>query len=199
MLDSEKLNSALKGITVYCGSCPGANPRFAEAAAVIGSETARLGLPLVYGGGKMGLMGVAGRACREAGGCTRAVIPQFMVERGWNDPDATETVVTPDMHTRKKLMADSARGVIALPGGVGTFEELSEIITWRQLGLYSGNIVILNVSHYYDPLLAQIDRAVDEGFLPASHRSLFAVTENAAVAVALAAAEPSMPELDRKF
>ncbi len=188
-----------KGITVYCGSCEGRDPKFAAAAAVVGSEIARLGLPLVYGGGKMGLMGIAGRACRAAGGHTRSIIPQFMVERGWNDADSSETVVTADMHERKTLMAASARGVIAMPGGVGTFEELSEIITWRQLGLYNGNIVILNVSHYYEPLLSQIDAAIDAGFLPADHRRLFAVTENPAVAVALAAAEPAALELDRKF
>ena len=185
-----------KGITIYCGSCAGRDPRFAEAAAEVGRETARRGLTLIYGGGSTGLMGAAGRAAREAGGRTRAVIPQFMVDRGWNDAESTETVVTPDMHSRKARMAAMATGVVAMPGGVGTFEELAEIITWRQLGLYDGNIVILNVAHYYDALLAQIDSAVEAGFLPADHRRLFAVTENAVVAVALASARPGLISSD---
>lgn len=188
-----------KGITIYCGSCEGRDPRFAEAAAEVGRETARRGLTLIYGGGNMGLMGAAGRAARAAGGRTRAVIPQFMVDRGWNDAESTETVVTPDMHTRKARMAAMAAGVVAMPGGVGTFEELAEIITWRQLGLYDGNIVILNVAHYYDALLAQIDAAVEAGFLPGDHRQLFTVTENAGVAVALASAHPSKLNLHNKF
>ena len=188
-----------KGITIYCGSSEGRDPRFAEAAAIVGTEIARRGLTLIYGGGHMGLMGVAGRACREAGGSTRAIIPGFMVERGWNDPASTETVVTADMHERKSLMAAQALGCIAMPGGVGTFEELSEIITWRQLGLFSGNIVILNVARYYDPLLNQIDAAIENGFLPADHRQLFAVTENPAVAVALASAAPGDLHLHKKF
>lgn len=189
----------MKGITIYCGSSEGRDPRFVEAAGVVGVEIARTGRPLIYGGGHMGLMGVAGRACRAAGGHTRAIIPQFMVDRGWNDAESTETVVTADMHERKSLMAAQAQGVIAMPGGVGTFEELTEIITWRQLGLFEGNVVILNVARYYDSLLNQIDAAVEAGFLPADHRHLFAVTENPAVAVALAAAEPQPLHLARKF
>lgn len=192
-------NDIKNGITIYCGSSEGRDPRFAEGARIVGEEIGRRGLTLVYGGGHMGLMGVAGRACREAGGVTCAIIPQFMVERGWNDPASTSTVVTADMHERKNAMAAAARGVIAMPGGVGTFEELSEIITWRQLGLYSGNIVILNIARYYDNYLAQIDAAVEAGFLPADHRSLFTVTENPAVAVAMAAAEAAPLHLHRKF
>ncbi len=193
------MESNAKGITIYCGSAAGKDPRYAEAAGVIGAEVARLGLDLVYGGGSMGLMGAAGRAARAAGGRTVAVIPQFMVERGWNDPESTITDITPDMHARKRRMAVLARGVIALPGGIGTLEELSEIITWRQLGLYYGNIVILNVARYYDSWLAQIADAIAAGFLPADHMSLFRVTANPAVAVALAAAEPDRLNLHAKF
>lgn len=193
------MNDTARGITIYCGSCEGRDPRFAESARIVGAEIARRGFELVYGGGHMGLMGAAAKAAREAGGATCAVIPGFMVDRGWNDPDSSRTIITPDMHTRKRTMASMARGVIALPGGVGTFEELAEIITWRQLGLYGGNIVILDVARYYAPLLAQIDAAVEAGFLPADHRSLFTVTENPAVAVAFAAACPAAPSLHKKF
>lgn len=192
-------NSPDKGITIYCGSSEGRDSRFAEAAAIVGNEIARRGLTLYYGGGKMGLMGVAGRACRAAGGRTCAIIPQFMVERGWNDPESSETIITADMHERKSLMAARAIGAIAMPGGIGTFEELTELITWRQLGLYSGNIVILNIAHYYDSLLNQIDAAIEAGFLPADHRQLFSVIENPAVAVAVASAEPKSLHLHRKF
>lgn len=193
------MNEKEKGITIYCGSSAGRDPRYAEAAAIVGCEIARRGLPLIYGGGSIGLMGVAGRACREAGGTTCAIIPEFMVERGWNDPHSTHTIRTSGMHERKTMMAAKAIGAIAMPGGVGTFEELMELITWRQLGLYSGNIVILNIAHYYDSLLNQIDDAVKEGFLPSDHRRLFAVTENPAVAVALASAENADLNLQRKF
>lgn len=193
------MESVEKGITIYCGSAAGSDPRYIEAAGIVGAEVARLGLPLIYGGGSMGLMGAAGTAARAAGGRTVAVIPQFMVDRGWNDPASTVTRITSGMHPRKQCMADMARGVIALPGGIGTLEELCEIITWRQLGLYNGNIVILNVAHYYDPFLAQIGDAIEAGFLPADHRSLFEVTENPAVAVALAAAAPRRPVMSEKL
>lgn len=193
------MSDTTKGITIYCGSSEGRDPRFAEAAAVVGTEIARRGLTLYYGGGHMGLMGVAGRACRANGGSTCAIIPQFMIDRGWNDSLSTSTIATADMHERKSLMATKAIGAIAMPGGVGTFEELTELITWRQLGLYNGNVVILNLAHYYDSLLNQIDAAIEAGFLPADHRRLFAVTENPAVAVAIAAAEPQDLHLNRKF
>lgn len=192
-------NKPDKGITIYCGSSEGNDLRFAEAATIVGTEIAHRGLTLYYGGGRMGLMGVAGRACRGAGGYTCAIIPQFMVERGWNDPESSETVITTGMHERKELMAAKAIGAIAMPGGVGTFEELTELITWRQLGLFSGNIVILNIARYYDSMLNQFDAAIETGFLPDDHRQLFTVTENPAVAVAIASAEPQSLNLHRKF
>ena len=147
----------------------------------------------------MGMMGIAAHAALDARGEVVAVIPQFMVDRGWNDPAATRTIITVGMHPRKQLMAAMARGVIALPGGIGTFEELSEIITWRQLGLYTGNIVILNISGYYDGFLAQINKAVDQGFLPEDHRALFSVTRDARNAVSIAAGECENPSLSPKF
>ncbi len=193
------MSDITKGITIYCGSSEGRDPLFAEAAAAVGTEIAKKGLTLYYGGGKMGLMGVAGQACRAAGGHTCAIIPQFMIDRGWNDPYSTETIATAGMHERKSLMAAKATGAIALPGGIGTFEELTELITWRQLGLYCGNIVILNINGYYDRFLSQIDTAIEYGFLPADHRRLFSVTDNPAMAVAIASDEPRRLNLHRKF
>lgn len=189
----------MDNITIYCGSSAGRNPRFADDATQVGRLLAGRGLGLVYGGGSMGLMGAVGRAVREAGGHTCAVIPQFMVDRGWNDPQASTTIVTADMHERKRTMASMAIGVIALAGGIGTFEELTEIITWRQLGLFSGNIVLLNTAGYYDSLLDQIVRAIAEGFLPADHTRLFAVASTPEQAVELAAAPSAPLELQRKF
>lgn len=188
-----------KGIAVYCGSSGGNNPLYAVAAESVGNELARRGLPLVYGGGHMGLMGAVGRAVRTAGGVSVAVIPQFMVDRGWNDPDSTETIVTPSMHARKETMASLAQGVIALPGGIGTWEELSEIITWRQLGLYYGNIVVLNLLGYYDGFMRQFERAVAEGFFPSSHLELFSFVDNAVEAVERAAAKLSDSSIPPKF
>ena len=187
-----------KGIVVYCGSATGANPRYAAAADQVGRELARRGLPLVYGGGHMGLMGAAGRGVREAGGVSVAVIPQFMVDRHWNDPESTHTIVTPSMHVRKETMAALARGAIALPGGIGTWEELCEIITWRQLGLFGGNIVVLNLDGYYDPLLAQFREGVVQGFFLESHLQLFAVATDPSQAVSMASAEP-IKEFPSKF
>lgn len=188
-----------KGITVYCGSSTGRNPHYAKAAREVGRHIALKGLPLYYGGGHMGLMGEVGRAVRASGGRAIAIIPQFMVERGWNDSEADGTIITPSMHIRKATMAERAVGVIALPGGVGTFEELCEIITWRQLGLYGGNIVVLNIDGYYDSWLAQFDTAIAEGFLPESHRNLFHVTSDPAEAVAHASSTASTSPAEPKF
>lgn len=188
-----------KGIVVYCGSSAGNNPAFAEAAQEVGRQIAGRQLPLIYGGGHMGMMGAVGRAVRQAGGQTVAVIPQFMVERGWNDPDSSETVVTPSMHVRKQTMVANAVGAIALPGGIGTWEELCELITWRQLGLYSGNIVLLNLLGYYDGLLAQFNQAVETGFYPSTHLALFEVTDSPAKAVELAARNASPTPVPPKF
>lgn len=188
-----------KGITIYCGSSAGNSPAFIEAATAVGAAVARACVPLIYGGGHMGMMGAASRACREAGGTTIAIIPQFMVDRGWNDKDSTHTIITTGMHRRKETMASHAAGAIALPGGIGTFEELTELITWRQLGLYDGNIVILNTDGYYDPLLQMLDRAISDGFMPADHHNLWFVTESPVKAVEAAITPVSGLILKPKF
>ena len=195
----ENIDDLQRGVTVYCGSCPGADPVFVECARELGAALASAGVPLIYGGGRMGLMHATAGACRRAGGTTLSVIPGFMVERGWNDTDSTHTIVTADMSERKRTFAQRSQGVIALPGGIGTMEELSEIITWRQLGIFGGNIVIMNLHGYYDPYLGQLREAIRQGFMPADHAQLWAVTENAAEAVALATAPTAPVHLHRKF
>lgn len=153
-----------KGITVYCASSDNIPPVYFDAARDLGAAIARAGLPVIDGGGRVGLMGAVNDAVLAAGGRAVGVIPQFMVDRGLCHPGLSDTVVTPDMATRKRLLAQMALGVVALPGGVGTFEELFETMTNRKLGFFDAPIVILNVNHYYDPLLKLLEAAENEGF-----------------------------------
>lgn len=188
-----------KGITVYCGSSAGTNGAYAECARAVGRAVAASGLPLIYGGGRMGMMNLCASSCRMNGGVTLSVIPEFMVKRGWDDKESTHTIVTPDMSTRKQTFAVRSVGAIALPGGIGTFEELAELITWRQLGLYDGNIVIMNCENYYDPFIDQLDNAIRCGFMPADHTQLWEVADNPESAVRMAMAAPRSLSLHKKF
>lgn len=157
-----------KGITVYCASSAQIAPAYFEAARELGAEIARACLPVINGGGRMGLMRAVSDGALDAGGQAIGVIPQFMVEAGRNYDRLTQTIVTESMHARKKTMADLSLGVVALPGGIGTLEELAEIITWRKLRLYSGPAVILNANGYYDHLLAWLAQSQSEGFMSPS-------------------------------
>jgi len=176
------------GVTVYCGSCGGDDPAYVRGAGIVGESLARAGVPLIYGGGRTGMMYAAASACRRAGGETLAVIPQFMVDKGWLDTETTYTIFTADMSERKKTFAARSRGVIALPGGIGTLEELAEIITWRKLGIFTGNIVIYNPGGFYDPFLAQLAACVGHGFLRPDRVDSPVVTDDPAEAVRLALA-----------
>lgn len=188
-----------KGITVYCASSPSVDKIYVDAAIETGREIARLGLPLITGAGSMGLMGAVNDAAIAAGGETIGVIPSFMVERGWAHSGLSRLEVTDSMHSRKQTMASLSRGAIALPGGIGTFEELLEIITWRQLGLYDGNVVIYNVNGYYDRLTDMLDNAIRQGFMKADHRRLWHVAFTAREAVAAAAAQNAKIDFSPKF
>lgn len=167
-----------RGVTVYCASARDIAPDYSAAARALGKALAAAGVPAVNGGGKMGLMGALNDAVLAAGGEAIGVIPRFMVDRGWFHPDVSTLIITDGMHQRKTTMAALSRGVIALPGGIGTLEELCEILTWRQLGLYGGPVVLLNVRGYYDAFVALIDKAVEEGFMKADHRALFHLCDN---------------------
>ena len=155
----------MKAVAVYCGSSDGVDKRFVDAAYELGREAACRGWNTVTGAGARGLMGAVVRGTIDGGSEAIGVIPQFMVDRGWANPDMSLTHVTADMHARKRLMADLSSGAIALPGGVGTFDELMEIITWRQLGLYRHPVVLLNTLGYYDGLLDMLDHAARCGML----------------------------------
>lgn len=188
-----------KGITVYCASSQQVAPLYTAEAARLGRAIAAADVPLITGAGCMGLMGAVNNAAIEAGGTTIGVIPRFMVERGWHHTGLSRLEVTADMHSRKEMMAAMSRAAIALPGGFGTLEELLEIITWRQLGLYDGNIVILNVNGYYDHLLEMIATAVDRHFIPSDHSRLFDVATTADEAVAMAMKTATSPTLSAKY
>ncbi len=160
--------SAIKegsAITVYGASSENIRQTFKDAAFAVGKLIAEAGCPLVCGGGRLGLMRAAIDGALEAGGEAVGVLPAFMVKKQWQHPELTAMIETETMHVRKETMARLSKAAIACPGGCGTFEELLEIITWRQLGLYNGRVVILNTDGYYDPLLAMFNRAQAEGFM----------------------------------
>lgn len=172
-----------RAVTVYGASSPLVADRYKEAACALGQALAQAGMDVVSGGGRDGLMAAAIDGALEAGGRAIGVLPDFMVERGWNHPRLSEMITVASMHERKQTMASLSRAAIALPGGCGTFEELLEIITWRQLGLYQGHVVILNVDGYYDPLIGMLDRSVAEHFMNDDHRRLWYVTDSVPDAV----------------
>lgn len=157
------------------------------------------GLTLITGAGKLGLMNTIENAALEAGGKVTGVIPSFMVREGWHHEGLTELIETPSMHERKQTMANLSDGIIALPGGCGTMEELLEIITWKQLGLYVNPIVILNVDGFYDALLAQLEKAVEENFMRAIHADIWKVASTPVEAMELLLSTPKWDKNIRKF
>lgn len=169
--------SAMRSVCVFSGSSPGARPSYARAAEALGREVASRGLRLVYGGASVGLMGVVADAALAAGGEVVGVIPQHLVDREVAHTGLTDLHVTGSMHERKALMADLADGFVALPGGLGTLEELAEILTWSQLGLQSKPCGLLDVEGFFDPLLAFLDHTVTERFVSAEHRALVLAAE----------------------
>lgn len=152
-------------VAIYCGSTPGVDRVYTDAAYSLGLEAATRGLATVTGAGCNGLRGAWVDGTLDGGGTAIGVIPSFMVERGWHNTRMTSLHVTEGMHPRKRLMADLSIGAIALPGGVGTLDELFEIITWHQLGIYPYPVVILNIAGYYDPLLEMLASAARAGML----------------------------------
>jgi uncharacterized protein (TIGR00730 family) len=156
---------------VYCGSSNGDDPTFAAAARALGAALARAGIGVVYGGGRIGLMGTLADAALGAGGEVIGVIPQFLEDREVAHRGVELRIVN-SMHERKQLMAELSDAFVALPGGFGTFEEFFEIVTWVQLGLIGARCILTNLDGYYDPLLALIDRAVDSGFISPTNRTI---------------------------
>ncbi len=164
----------MKAICVFAGSNAGTNPAYAETAHALGELLARRGITLVFGGGRVGLMGAASQGARTAGGKVVGVIPSALQrkELAYDGVDLTELIVVRSMHERKARMAELSDGFVALPGGFGTFEEICEMITWAQLGIHRKPCGVVNVAGFFDGLLAQFDRAVGDGLLRAGHRGL---------------------------
>jgi uncharacterized protein (TIGR00730 family) len=162
-------------ICIYCGSRPGNDAAFAATAAAIGHWIGRHGGQLVYGGGRGGLMGVVADAALAAGGRVVGIIPHSLAEREHAHHGCTELIVVETMHQRKRIMAERADAFLALPGGIGTFEELLETWTWRQLGYHDKPLGLLNLAGYYDALLALADHSVRNGFMDGSQMRLIDV------------------------
>ena len=169
----------LRNICVYCGSGPGTDPCYVEAARTLGTGLAQAGIGLVYGGGGLGLMGETARATLEAGGRVTGIIPNFLSEKERMLKDVDELVVVEDMHQRKMMMFERASGFVALPGGIGTLEELVEIATWAQLARHNKPIIIANIKDYWRPLLNLIDHMREEKFIREGLEVHFEVVDRA--------------------
>ena len=189
----------MKSVCVYCASSTQIADKYFHAAQELGTLIAQKGLRLVTGAGKLGLMNTVQDAALAAGGEAVGVIPSFMVREGWHHEGLTQLIETASMHERKQTMADLSDGVIALPGGCGTMEELLEIITWKQLGLYLNPIVILNIDGFYDALLTQLAKAVEENFMRSIHADIWKVATTPEEAVELLLTTPAWDKNIRKF
>ena len=165
----------MNSVCVYCASSTQIDEKYFRAAEELGRLIAQKGLRLITGAGNQGLMNAIEEGSLAAGGKVTGIIPTFMMEEGWHHTGLTELIETRTIHERKEMMAKLSDGVIALPGGCGTLEELLEIITWKQLGLYLNPIIILNIDGYYDHLLAQLRQAIDENFMRAIHGDIWKV------------------------
>jgi uncharacterized protein (TIGR00730 family) len=170
----------VRRVCVYAGSNPGSDPAYAEAAAAFAATMAERGIGLVYGGGKVGLMGVLADTMLARGGEAIGVMPQSLIDREIGHPGLTELKVVDSMHERKALMAELSDAFVAVPGGIGTLEELIEVYTWSQLGIHDKACGVLNVKGYYDHLAALLDHAVAEGFLRPQHRAVLSVASEPA-------------------
>jgi len=182
----------MRRVCVYAGSNPGRDPAYAQAASALATLLAERGTGIVYGGGKVGLMGVLADAALAAGGEVIGVMPRALIDREIGHDGLSELRIVGSMHERKALMAEQADAFVALPGGAGTLEELIEVYTWSQLGLHRKPMGVLNVGGYYDALAAQLDHAVGEGFLHERHRAaLHVASEPAELLERFAGWEPS--------
>ena len=181
----------MRAVCVFCGSARGVRPSYAVAAETLAEQLAQRGMSLVYGGGNIGLMGILADAAIARGVHVVGVIPKGLAAHELTHQGVPEMHVVDSMHERKALMAERADGFIAMPGGIGTFEEWFEVLTWKQLGIHRKPCGLLNVDGYYDHLLTLLDHSVSEGFLKAKHRAGVLVAEHAdALLEAMQAQDP---------
>ena len=165
----------IHSVAIYCSSSNKVRESYMQAARRLGELLAQASIRLIYGDGGIGLMAAAADGALNAGGEVLGIIPQFMVDAGWNNPRSTHTIVTQTMHERKATIVQETNAMVALPGGIGTFEELLECLTWKQLGLHSCPVVILNTDGYYDRLLECLDYMIDEQMMRPIHKEMYTV------------------------
>lgn len=189
----------IQNVCVYSASSTKIDPAYFQAAGELGKLLAVHHINLINGAGCIGLMAASSDAALAAGGTVTGVIPHFMVEQGWHHQGLTRLIETETMHERKKLMADMSDGVVALPGGCGTMEELLEVITWKQLGLYLNPIVILNINGFYDPLLAMLESAIEGNFMRREHEKIWEVARTPQEAIDFLYSTPCWNAEIRKF
>lgn len=190
-----KINS----VCIYCASSSKVDPAYFKAAGELGKLLAQNNIQCIYGAGNQGLMGAIADSILDAGGKITGIIPRFMYEEGWHHEKLKNIEITESIHERKERMANLSDAVIALPGGCGTMEELLEIITWKQLGLYFNPIVILNTSGYYDPLLALLEKAVEQNFMRSEHQKMWVVAAHPQEALEALFSAPEWSGSVRKF
>jgi uncharacterized protein (TIGR00730 family) len=188
---------AITSLCVFCGSSTPPDPRYREMARSLGTHVATRGISLIYGGGRVGLMGELADAALRAGGRVTGVIPTGLFSREVPHAGLTQMHEVATMHARKQLMYDLADGFVALPGGLGTLEELAEVTTWSQLGLHAKPVVLLDVDGFWDPLAAQLDRMVEVGLLKPANRAL--IERAASPADAMSALGTARPEREEKW
>lgn len=187
----------IRNICVYCGSAGGDDPRYAAAAETFGRLLAQAGVGLVFGGGSCGLMGITARATLNAGGRVTGVIPAFLDEREIAMSGLTEMIVVEDMHTRKRLMFEKSDAFVALPGGVGTLEELAEQLTWIQLGRHTKPLVIADIGGFWRPLLTLFAHMHNEGFIREGYDVRYLVAERVEdILPMIAASARRMPQIE---
>ncbi len=189
----------MKNICIYCASSDLIPEKYFDAARELGTLMGRRGMTVINGAGNMGLMRATADACMEAGGEAIGIIPTFMIEEDWHYTKMTRLIETPDMHTRQQKMAEMSEAGIVLAGGLGTLAELSELITWKQLGIHLKPIVLLNTDGYYDELLAFLDKGMKENFLSPEHMATFAVASTPQEALNLAENTPLWDAGVRRF
>lgn len=173
----DAMRSRIGAVAVFCGAQPGHDPACRAAASELGRGLARAGMRLVYGAGSTGMMGAVADAALAAGGQVMGVVPDFLTRLEHAHRRLSECVITDSMHSRKRLMFDQADAFVTLPGGLGTFDETIEILTWRQLGLHAKPILICDIAGSARPFVALVDAAIAQGYAPAAARDLFEVTE----------------------
>lgn len=188
---------AIKSLCVFCGSSAGKDPAMAGMAYRLGASLAGHGIRLVYGGGNVGLMGQVAQGVMENGGHVTGVIPEHLLKMEVGHTGLSELVVVDNMHNRKARMFELADAFAVLPGGLGTLDEIFEILTWKQLGLHDKPVVLVDEFGFWDPLLVMIDKMIADGFVAPRHRSLFAVAAKAEDAVPLALSMDSPSAVSR--